>query len=107
MTSATDSPLSLILLPALDGLSQEQVRGAECIWCTVGLDTATAVDLGERRHKRLDGHYSTFPRSCRRCAGEAAVRALRDHAGQCEQCTDDASLCKTRTALDQVARETR
>jgi len=106
-TSTTDSPLSLLPLPALDGLSQEQVRGAACVWCTAVLNTATAVDLGERRHRRLDGHYSTFPRSCRRCAAEAAVRALRDHAGQCEQCVDDATLCETRTTLEKLAREAR
>jgi len=103
----TPTPLALLPLPALDGLSQEQVRGAACVWCTAGLDTATAVDLGERRHKRLDGHYSTFPRSCRRCAAEAAIRAVRDHASWCEQCVDDASNCDTRAQLEQLARETR
>ncbi|MDH6628755.1 hypothetical protein M2271_006588 [Streptomyces sp. LBL] len=105
--STTASPLLLLPLPALDGLSQEQVRGAACIWCGVRLVTTTAVDLGERRHRRLDGVYSTFPRACRGCAGEAAVRALRDHAGQCEQCVDDASLCEIRTALEPIAREGR
>ncbi|MDH6629039.1 hypothetical protein M2271_006874 [Streptomyces sp. LBL] len=105
--STTASPLLLLPLPALDGLSQEQVRGAACVWCGVRLVTTTAIDLGERCHKRLDGAYSTFPRACRGCAGEAAVRALRDHAGQCEQCTDGASLCETRTALERLTREGR
>ena len=104
MTSATDSPLSLLPLPALDGLSQEQVRGAACVWCTAVLDTATAVDLGERRHKRLDGHYSTFPRACRRCAAKVARDAIADHAGSCEQCVEDASLCETRATLEQIVR---
>jgi hypothetical protein len=107
MTHTTDSPLSLLTLPALDGLSQEQVRGAACIWCRVCLDTATAVDLGERRHKRLDGNYSTFPRACRPCGAKAARATITDHAGRCEQCTDDASACETRAELERLAREGR
>ncbi|MEH0574280.1 hypothetical protein QBA54_07250 [Streptomyces sp. B21-108] len=98
---------ALLPIPALDGLSQEQVRGAACVWCDTGLDTATAVDLGERRHKRLDGHYSTFPRACPSCVREAAIRALREHPGMCEQCVDDASVCDSRRALDHLAREGR
>ncbi|WP_329215342.1 hypothetical protein OG352_06655 [Streptomyces sp. NBC_01485] len=99
--------LALLPLPALDGLSQERVRGAACIWCDTRLDTATAVDLGERRHRRLDGHYSTFPRACPACVREAAIRAIRDHPGMCEQCTDDASHCDVRAALEHLAREGR
>lgn len=106
-TSTTDSPLLLLALPALDGLTQEQVRGAACVWCTAGLATATAVDLGERRHKRLDGHYSTFPRACRPCVTKVARATIADHAGSCEQCTDDASGCETRAELELLAREGR
>jgi hypothetical protein len=105
--STTDSPLLLLTLPVLVGLSQEQVRGAACVWCTTVLNTATAVDLGERRHRRLDGHYSTFPRACRPCVAKVAHATIADHAGSCEQCTDDASSCETRTALERLAREGR
>lgn len=102
---STPDALALLPIPALNGLSQEQVRGAACVWCDTGLDTATAVDLGERRHKRLDGRYSTFPRACPACAREAAIRVLRLHRGACEQCTDDATVCDVRAALEQLARE--
>ncbi|MEU0076164.1 hypothetical protein ABZ027_42580 [Streptomyces sp. NPDC006332] len=101
----TPTPLALLPLPALDGLSQEQVRGAACVWCSEGLDTGTAVDLGERRHKHLDGHYSTFPRACRRCAGEAAVRVVRDHAPYCELCVKNAAECDTGRVLVRLIRE--
>jgi hypothetical protein len=99
--------LALITLPPLDGLSEEQLRGAACIWCRAALTTDTAVDLGERRHRRLDGHYSTFPRACRPDARRALAGALRDHAGTCEQCADDTTICATRAALEQLAREAR
>lgn len=95
----TVDAVALIPLPPLDGLTEEQLRGATCIWCGTGLTTDTAVDLGERRHKRLDGHYSTFPRGCRADAHRSAVQALHDHAGSCEQCVDDPGVCAEVMAL--------
>jgi hypothetical protein len=104
-STATVDALALIVLPSLDGLSEEQLRGATCIWCGHGLTTDTAVDLGERRHKRLDGHYSTFPRGCRADAHRAAVQALHDHAGLCEQCVDDPGACSEGMALYRLVRQ--
>jgi hypothetical protein len=95
--------LTLLHLPPLDELAQVQARGAACVWCATRLDTATAVDLGERKHS----HYSTFPRACRPCVGDAAARTLRAHAGMCEQCTDDDSRCETATAHRQLIEEYR
>ena len=95
----TADAVALIALPPLDDLTEEQLRGATCIWCGQDLTTDTAVDLGERRHKRLDGHYSTFPRGCRTDANRAAVSALHDHAGICEQCVDNPSACGEGMAL--------
>ncbi|KND26202.1 hypothetical protein [Streptomyces acidiscabies] len=97
-TAPPINALALLHLPPLDGLSQAQARGAACVWCGIRLDTATAVDLGERRHD----HYSTFPRACRPCARTVADRTLRGHAGLCEQCVDDAARCRTATALRQL-----
>jgi hypothetical protein len=98
---------TLITLPGIDGLSTAQLRGAACIWCSTGLTTDTAVDLGERRHKRLDGHYSTFPRGCRSCSHRAVVGALHDHAGLCEQCVDNPSDCAEGMALTRLEKECR
>jgi hypothetical protein len=99
--------LALLPLPSLDGLSQEQVRGAACIWCADPLDTATAVDLGERRHKRLDGRYSTFPRACRGCVHTEAYRTILNHGGSCEQCVDNLDSCETGVSLRRLMREYR
>lgn len=92
-TATAVTAVALLELPTLDGLTQNQVRGASCIWCDTVLRTATAIDLGERKHRRLDGRFSTFPRSCRQCTHDAAEAALREHTGMCEQCADDASIC--------------
>jgi hypothetical protein len=97
--STAETGLALLVLPALDGLTVEQVRGASCIWCETPLTAETAVDLHERRHKRLDGHFSTFPRACRPCARAAADNALGIHLGGCEQCVDNIDRCATAAAL--------
>ncbi|MHC5904394.1 hypothetical protein ACVNF4_10885 [Streptomyces sp. S6] len=93
--TATPSALTLLSLPPHPELTQAQARGVACVWCRTRLDTATAVDLGERRHS----HYSTFPRACTTCVARAADQTLRAHAGMCEQCVDDDARCGTATAL--------
>lgn len=107
MSTREVADVQLLTLPSLDGLTQEQVRGASCIWCDATLDTATAVDLGERKHKRLDGHYSTFPRACRACVHTEAYRTILNHGGNCEQCADDLDSCKTGVGLRALMREYR
>ncbi|MEU3507976.1 hypothetical protein ABZ733_08590 [Streptomyces longwoodensis] len=110
MTTETRSvfdAISLLDLPPLDDLTEDQVRGTACVWCATGLSMDTAVDLGERRHKRLDGSYSTFPRACRPCTRAAGIRALADHAPLCEQCTDDPGTCPEGMALQRLIREYR
>ncbi|MFJ9346097.1 hypothetical protein [Streptomyces sp. NPDC101237] len=101
--SSTLDTLALLELPALDGLTEAQARGADCVWCPqkapTHLTAETAVNLGERRHRRPGGRFSTFPRACRACFRQAAAAALRAHAGSCEQGVDDAALCGTATAL--------
>nr|WP_240981178.1 hypothetical protein [Streptomyces sp. N502] len=94
-------------LPSLDGLTEQQVRGTACVWCETSITTATAVDLGQRRHRRLDGHYSTFPRACALCVRTAADEERPRHADSCEQCVDDAALCDTARALRRLALEGR
>lgn len=106
-TTSGDGLVGLLTVPSLDGLTEPQLRGAACIWCRTTLDTATAVDLGERRHKRLDGHYSTFPRACRRCVHTEAYRTILDHGGSCEQCVDDLDSCPTGVGLRALMREYR
>ncbi|MFI1371365.1 hypothetical protein ACH4UY_05045 [Streptomyces longwoodensis] len=103
----TAEPVDLLELPPLAGLAEDQVRGAACVWCATALSTDTAVNLGGRRHRRLDGAYSTFPRACRPCTRAAGIRALADHAPLCEQCTDNPSACADGMALQRLIREHR
>lgn len=108
-SATTIDALTLLELPNLDALTTEQVRGAVCIWDRKEppLTAATAVDLGERRHKRLDGRYSTFPRACHRHAHEAAYKALIAHTASCGQCVEDSTQCETGRALLRLMRENR
>lgn len=96
---------TLLPLPSLDYMSERQLRGMVCVWGGEELVNGMAVDLGPRTKKRLGGTYQIFPRACRTCAHEAAIRVLRVHKGACEQCVDDASVCDVRTTLEQLARE--
>jgi len=94
-TAPPPSALALLDLPPHSELTQVQARGVTCVWCETRLDTATAVDLGGRRHS----HYSTFPRACTTCVVTAADRTLRAHAGICEQRTDETDRCATAIVL--------
>jgi len=98
---------ALLPIPSLDGLVEQQVRGYMCVWGGEGLTNETAVDLGPRTKKRLDGTYQIFPRACRACVREAAIRVIRVHRGACEQCVDDAFVCNVRAALERLVREGR
>lgn len=94
-------------LPKVGDLSEQQQRGAACVWCATLLTAETAVDLGERRIRVLDSYVTAFPRGCRPCTATAAYRALLDHAPTCEQCIDDVDRCDTGTALRRLIREGR
>jgi hypothetical protein len=104
--SITDA-LSLLPLPGVADMSQEQVRGSACAWCSTPLTTASAVDLGERPLRRLDGAVTMFPRSCLPCSGTKAMSALQVHTAACEQCVDDVSCCGIGMALLRMMREAR
>ncbi|MET9147711.1 hypothetical protein [Streptomyces sp. NPDC004042] len=87
----------LLDLPTLDGLTDDQSRGADCVWCADGpLSVAAAVNLGEQ-HATPDRAW--FPRSCRSCVSDRARRALARHTPLCEQCTDDPHICQINRTL--------
>ncbi|QTD96217.1 hypothetical protein [Streptomyces cyanogenus] len=106
MTTATQ-PLAVLSLPEFHTLSQDQVRGITCVYDGAALSSKTAVDLGERRLRRVGGRVSWFPRACRRCALEQAMSALVTHSQSCEECVDDSNLCPTGTGLVRAVREAR
>ncbi|MFE0329088.1 hypothetical protein ACFW08_20345 [Streptomyces sp. NPDC058960] len=111
MTDRTDTAptwgRAALPLPSVGDLSEQQQRGAECVWCEAPLTAETAVDLGERRIRVLDSYVTAFPRGCRSHAGEAAYRALLDHAPDCARCVDNAASCETGVALRRLMREGR
>lgn len=101
--------VALLPLPDLNTRTDDQTRGKTCVYDGIPLTPQTAVDLGERMSP-LNGSTSLmrwFPRACPGCIREAAAGAVRDHAGRCEQCVDDASRCGTRMGLERLAREGR
>jgi hypothetical protein len=51
-----------------DGLTEGQVRGFACVWCSTTLDDATAVDLPPQPFRILDYVTRWYPRACRGCA---------------------------------------
>jgi hypothetical protein len=89
---------ALIPLDLAD-VSDAQFRGAACAWCGVILSPATAVDLGARRIRSLDGHLTVRPRGCRTCAAERVMATRQRHVDGCEQCVDSPSACDTARAL--------
>jgi hypothetical protein len=96
-------------LPALDGLTDDQVRGADCVWCKTRLTAETAVDLGEHMSP-LSGTTSPmrwFPRACSADTAKRAHAALAAHAPECEQCADDPGRCDTGRWLHRLVRENR
>ncbi|MFF8430064.1 hypothetical protein ACF07Y_33915 [Streptomyces sp. NPDC016566] len=109
MSTATQttrsSPLALFQLPAPAALTDAQLRGAHCVWCAAELHGDTAVSL-EPRHDSIKGVSGRwYPRGCRSCTLKPLLLLVRTHPGECEQCTDDASLCETRRALRALALE--
>jgi hypothetical protein len=97
-----------IVLPDPAGLTEEQRRGAACVWGGERLTVQTAVDLGVRTdgldaEPDLGGRW--YPRGCRQHIAAAANLALEQHIGHCEQCVDDMSQCATGMALTRLKRE--
>ena len=108
MASETSSPslspeaaLGLLPLPDDETLSEEQRRGAVCVWTNEPLTAETVIDLGERH---TDDGRLWFPRATRRGVVGAALLALQMHGQGCEQCMDDYRGCKDGYALERLIR---
>jgi hypothetical protein len=96
--------LALLALPDVDDLSDDQRRGAVCVWGDSPLTPLSAVDLGERQ---ADDGTNWFPRGCRWHAQRRAMEALQAHSGSCEQCVDDHAQCPAGLGLVRLVKETR
>lgn len=93
--------LALLVLPDIDTLSMDRVRGATCLWCPKHLTADTVVDLGEQSDEA--GRW--WPRACGPCVGRRAHAALYQHVGRCEPCVDDVGQCQTGRALSRLIRK--
>ncbi|MFF9758557.1 hypothetical protein ACF1G4_03150 [Streptomyces caelestis] len=103
---ARQQMLAAITLPPLDGLTEAQVRGTTCVWDGIALTPESAVDLGPRKKRRLDGEYDWFPRGCKRCTADRAWAWFFDHAHKCPQCKTDPN-CPIAVAVRRIMREGR
>lgn|GEM_PF-3223217 len=108
ITAVTDT-LALLAVPALDTLTDDQTRGAVCVWDRHEdrLTAETAIGLGEHMGELADATSDMrwFPRACRHHTGQAALRALHEHAPMCEPCVDNAANCETGRALRRIIRD--
>ncbi|MFF4752640.1 hypothetical protein ACWD5R_11510 [Streptomyces sp. NPDC002514] len=105
--------LLILALPALDGLADGKVRGAECLWCPTSLTGATAVDFGQQRSP-LNGSSAVsgmawFPRACRSCVADRAHRGLFTHTVACPLCQAEqtAADCIVGRGLYRLVRDCR
>ncbi|MGW0835468.1 hypothetical protein [Streptomyces prunicolor] len=96
--------LALLLVPDPDDLSDEQRRGAVCVWGDRPLTHLSAVDLGEQQ---ADDGTNWYPRACRPHVQRHAMEALQTHSGSCEQCADDHTRCPSGLGLVRLIKETR
>ncbi|MCX4641468.1 MULTISPECIES: hypothetical protein [unclassified Streptomyces] len=104
-TALAADPLAA-LLPDPQRLTEPQIRGRDCAWCAVTLGAGSAIDLGERSASH-GAVARWFPRSCQSCARQHVYPAQLDHTQNCEQCTDDPTVCAHGTWLRLVLRQAR
>jgi hypothetical protein len=95
------------LLPTPEALTEAQARGRDCAWCAITLAAGSAIDLGERVGDFHGVQARWFPRCCPPCALRYIYPAQLDHTQNCEQCTDDPSLCAHGTWLRLTMRQAR
>lgn len=93
-----------VLLPPSGDLTEAELCGRCCTWCSAPLVGDASVDLGERNDET--GRH-IFPRGCPPCTVLHAHRQLLNHAGSCEQCADDGARCQASSGLRRALREGR
>lgn len=108
-STTTIEALALLAVPALDDLTDDQTRGAICVWDRneTRLTAETAIDLGVHS-STLTGSTTPmtwFPRACRHHTGQAALSALHEHAPTCEPCVNNAEQCDTGRVLRRIIRD--
>jgi hypothetical protein len=102
--------LAVLALPPLDGLTDDQTRGATCVWHGgERLTGERAVYLGEHMSP-LRGSTSPmrwFPRACHTCVADRAHHGLFAHCATCKDCADEAGQCEMGRGLYRLVRQYR
>jgi hypothetical protein len=98
-TTSTAEALTLLLLPAIGDLSEQQVRGITCVWDGVALSPTTAVNLGPRTFNQLGEKRQWYPRACRQCL----LHHFYNHVDGCAECTANAAGCELGAAMRRAA----
>lgn len=96
-----------LVLPSLERLTDQQVRGLACVWDGVPLSGIRAFDLGPREGSRAGAPVAWFPRGCPTCTVSEAQRALQLHAPTCAKCKGDDAPCEIGRGLYRLMREHR
>lgn len=105
-STATDDGLALLPLPTLlHLLTDEQLRGAHCVWCCEPMDAETALDFGQHTGT-VDGVDGSawFPRACKPCVGRQARKAYVNHTRTCQECMGP-EACDEHRILRRMAME--
>ncbi|MFJ4919180.1 hypothetical protein [Streptomyces sp. NPDC088725] len=55
-------------MPAVETLSERQLRGADCVFCGLAVSREEVRDLGQRKRRVFGLQVSWFPRAHPRCA---------------------------------------
>ncbi len=106
--TTTPALLALLPLPDLNTVSEPQFKGIACVWGGEPVDTATAVDLGQRRIHGPVGTITASPRACRSCTGKAVCEFQSlGHGMDCELCTERTAECAIGSALIRLRKELR
>ncbi|MGW4730556.1 hypothetical protein ACWEQC_15550 [Streptomyces shenzhenensis] len=76
----------LLPLPPIRNLTEDQVCGRACVWCTKRLTTGTVMSLGPRRRPGTESGACWYPRGCTTCVRAEARRVATLHARTCSTC---------------------
>lgn len=95
--------LTVLALPALDGLDELRTTGRVCVWGGERLWIDSAIDLGEQQSSDV----TWFPRACRKCVAERAHRGLIAHEPLCQLCRskETSNSCAVGQGLYRVYRD--
>lgn len=84
MNPAFIQPAEMLPMPKADTLTDKQVGGEVCVWCSVR--PREPLRLGPRL-STLDGRlHRWFPIAHRRCAAEKAGKVYQLHRRTCARC---------------------